>query len=122
VIILKQESDSGEDKSSIDRVEQKLDDIFLAMEKMGIAEYVEMINHPWRLMRFNFWSGLVRGFGMAIGFTVLTALVLYGLQKIVLLNMPWIGDFISEIVNIVENQLHSGGSFFQNYNGTPPDL
>jgi hypothetical protein len=73
-------------------------------------------------MRFNFWSGLVRGFGMAIGFTVLTALVLYGLQKIVLLNMPWIGDFISDIVNIVENQVRAGGSYFQNYNGTPPDL
>jgi hypothetical protein len=52
---------------------------------------------------------------MAIGFTLLAALVLYVLQKIVILNMPLIGDFIADLVNIVQHELNVGGSVFQNY-------
>jgi hypothetical protein len=112
VKVLNQEPGSDEEQGAAERLEQKLDEILLAMHKMGIAEYVEMVSHPWRLMRFNFWSGLVRGFGMAIGFTVLAALVVYVLQKIVGLNVPVIGNFIALIVKIVENQLHPGGGTF----------
>jgi hypothetical protein len=94
---------------------KKIDDLAISMEKLGIAEYVEMLNNPRRLFRINFWSGVARGFGMAIGFTILAALVLYVLQKIVILNMPLIGDFIADLVNIVQHELNVGGSVFQNY-------
>jgi hypothetical protein len=106
VIALDQDPGSNDEKGAIDKLGQKIDEISLAMEKMGIAQYMEMLDHPWRLLRINFWSG------MAIGFTVLAALVVYGLQKIVVLNMPVIGNFIAVIVKIVENQLHPGGNAF----------
>jgi hypothetical protein len=90
---------------------KKIDELGISMEKLGIAEYVEMLNNPRRLFFINFWSGVARGFGMAIGFTILAALVLYAMQQVVILNMPLIGDFIADLVNIVQNQL--GGSVFQ---------
>jgi hypothetical protein len=94
----------------MEKVIQKLDEISLDMEKLGIAEYVEMLHNPRRLFYINFWSGLVRGFGMAIGFTLLAALVIYVLQQIVILNTPLIGNFIADLVNIVQKQLEVGGS------------
>jgi hypothetical protein len=112
VIALDQDPGSNDEKGAIDKLGQKIDEISLAMEKMGIAQYVEMLNHPWRLLRINFWSGVARGLGMAIGFTVLAALVIYVLQKIVGLNMPVIGNFIALIVKMVINQLHPGGNAF----------
>jgi hypothetical protein len=42
---------------------------------------------------------------MAIGFTILAAVVLYLLQRVILLNLPLIGDFIADIVQIVQKQL-----------------
>jgi len=114
VKILNQETE----RSDMDKVIQKLDNVSLKMEKLGIAEYVEMLNNPRRLLFINFWSGVVRGFGMAIGFTLLAALVLYILQKIVVLNTPLIGNFIADIVNIVQNQLKVDGSVFQSHGGT----
>lgn len=84
----------------------KIDEMCLNMEKLGIAEYVAMIENPRRLFWVNFWQGVARGFGMAIGFTILAGLVIYVLQKIVVLNTPVIGSFIAEIVNIVQNQLY----------------
>lgn len=76
---------------------------------MRLAEYIEMLENPTRLLYINFLIGLARGFGAALGFTVLAALVLYFLQKIILLNIPVIGEFIAEIVNIVQTQLSVGG-------------
>ena len=105
------ERHTNEDKL-LDHINARLDDISTNMAKMGIAEYVEMLNNPRRLFVTNFWAGLARGFGMAIGFTILAALVIYILQTIVVLNMPVIGNFIADIVNIVVNQLGAGGTVF----------
>ena len=99
----------ADDKGHMEKISRQLDEISLRMEKLGIAEYVEMLHNPRRLVFFNFWTGLVRGFGMAIGFTLLAALVIYVLQQLVVLNTPLIGDFIADIVNIVQNQLKPGG-------------
>ena len=96
---------------------EKIDELSVNMEKMKLAEYIEMMNKPRRLLYLNFIMGLARGFGMAIGFTILAAVVLYILQKIVVLNMPLIGNFIAEIVNIVQNQLHVDGTVFNNPTG-----
>ncbi len=84
---------------------RKIDEMSLNMEKLGIAEYLEMLRNPRRLFIINFWAGLSRGFGMAIGFTVLAAIVIYFLQKLIILNVPLIGDFIAELVAIVQSQL-----------------
>ena len=96
---------TGGNPEILDKLNRKIDEIILAMEKLGIAEYVNMLNNPRRLFFINFWSGLVRGFGMAIGFTILAALVIYILQKLVILNMPLIGRFIADIISIVQHEI-----------------
>ena len=50
-------------------------------------------------------SGMARGIGFSIGFTVLGALLLYVLQHIALVNLPIIGKFLAELVRIVESNL-----------------
>lgn len=104
---MKEEPEIKNEQGSLGEISAKLDNIAIAMEKTGIAEYVDMIHNPRRLMFVNFWVGVVRGFGMAIGFTLLAALVIYLMQRLVVINMPLIGDFIAEIINIVQNQLYT---------------
>lgn len=111
------EPGSSDEKGYMETMVQKLDEISLAMEKLGIAEYVEMLSNPRRLFFINFWSGVIRGFGMAIGFTLLAAVVIYVLQQLVVLNTPLIGKFIADIVNIVQNHLDVGGSLWQSSGG-----
>ncbi|QAT61539.1 MULTISPECIES: DUF5665 domain-containing protein [Tissierellales] len=87
-------------------IEKKIDDIALNLEKSKIGEYVDLINNRKKLLYLNFIQGLARGFGMAVGFTILGALVVYFLQRLIKLNIPLIGSFIAEIVNIVQYYLH----------------
>ncbi|ABI68278.1 DUF5665 domain-containing protein [Syntrophomonas wolfei] len=100
------EREPGRDDSHyLQELNRKMDELSLNMEKLGIAEYLEMLRNPRRLFFINFWAGLSRGFGMAIGFTILAAIVIYFLQKLIILNVPLIGDFIADLVAIVQNQL-----------------
>lgn len=88
-----------------EELEKKLDEIALSLEKTKIVEYVDLINNRKRLLYINFIQGLARGFGMAVGFTLLGALIVYFLRQLIKLNLPIIGDFISEIVRIVLEKL-----------------
>ncbi|EOD01293.1 DUF5665 domain-containing protein [Caldisalinibacter kiritimatiensis] len=92
-------------KNDKENLEKRIEDIALGLEKAKIAEYVDIMNNKWRLLYINFIGGLARGFGTAIGFTILGAFVIYILQRIIAWNLPLIGDFISEIVKIVQENL-----------------
>lgn len=95
-------SSNDHENQLIKLVIKKVDDISLKMEKLKFVDYVYFLEHPRKMLWANFINGLARGFGMAIGFTLLGALSIYVLNKIVQINLPYIGEFISEIVKIVE--------------------
>lgn len=72
------------------------------LEKMNVAGYVELLQRPARLLFINFAAGLARGLGIAIGATLVFALMVEFMRRIILLNIPGIGGFIAEIMKIVE--------------------
>ena len=67
------------------------------LEKMRLAEYIAYLSRPGRLLWFNFLVGLVRGLGTALGAGLLAGLAYLLLKRIVVLNLPVIGGFISEL-------------------------
>jgi hypothetical protein len=89
-------------------INRKLDQISINMEKMKLVDYVYYIEHPRKMLLANFIAGLARGFGMAVGFTLLGAFGIYMLQTVVKWNLPLIGEFISEIVRIVQDNIKDG--------------
>jgi len=89
----------------LEKLRQKVAELAVSMEKMKLAEYVELLNSPWRLIWVNFISGIARGLGIAIGFAILGAVIILILQRLVELNLPVIGGFIADIVQIVQQQI-----------------
>lgn len=89
----------------INDLNQKLDNLTVQIEKLNLAEYLDILRNTRRLLYVNFLAGIARGFGMAVGFTLLGALAIYILQRVVILRLPLIGDFIAEIVKIVQKEL-----------------
>ncbi|MNC41883.1 hypothetical protein D3C75_906720 [compost metagenome] len=75
------------------------------LERSKIVEYTELLNRPWRLIWTNLLAGTARGVGIAIGFTFFAATIIYILQLLGALNLPIIGDYIADIVRIVQRQL-----------------
>ena len=87
------------------KLEQRINDLMFTMEKMKLAEYVDYLHNTRLMLINNFLAGVARGFGMAVGFTILGAILVMILRNLVVFNLPLIGDFIAEIVRIVNTNL-----------------
>lgn len=92
-------------KITICRLNKRLNELSLMLEKLKLAEYLKHLNNMKRMMWVNFVGGLARGLGVAVGFTLLGALVLYLLQQSFLNNLPVIGEFIADLVEIANDRL-----------------
>lgn len=84
---------------------KRLNELSLMLEKLKLADYLKHMNYTRRMVWVNFLGGLARGFGIAMGFTLLGALVIYLLQQSFLNNLPVIGEFIADIVEIANQRL-----------------
>ena len=81
-------------------IRRYLERLILIIERSRIREYMMLTDSKRRLFLINFVAGLGKGFGQAIGFTVLAALELYLLSTSV--DLPVIGAFIAKLINIVD--------------------
>ena len=86
-------------------VMRRLNQLSLLLENLKLADYLKHLGNTKRMLWVNFLGGLARGFGIAIGFTLLGAIVLYFLQKTLLNNLPVIGNIIADIVKIANDKL-----------------
>lgn len=93
----------------LDRLEKKLDNIGLSMEKMKLVEYVSYLEHPRKLIWPNFVSGVAKGFGTVVGLTVVTAVAVYILKFLLTLNLPVISSYIAELIVLIQKELGRGG-------------
>lgn len=92
-------------RTTLDKLESRLQKVTVDMERSMIADYVLLLNRPASLIWRNLLAGTARGIGIAIGFTFFAATILYMLKLLGALNLPIIGDYIADIVKIVQNQL-----------------
>lgn len=81
---------------------KKIDKINEKLEKSNILELSYIIGNKKEIFIRNLMAGISRGVGIGIGVTLITAIIIYFLQRIVRLNIPIIGDYIADIIEIVE--------------------
>ena len=92
------------------KIEEKLNILELGIEKINenikrreIHDLIYIIGSKREILKRNLIAGISRGIGTGIGFTIITAIIIYFLQRIVRLNIPVIGEYINDIVEIVRH-------------------
>ena len=95
------------EEKELGTIKKKVDKISERLEVLKLLDYVYYLKNPRKMFLANFIGGLARGFGIAIGFTILGAIFIYVLQIVVKWKLPVIGEFISDIVSIVQDNLSS---------------
>ncbi len=83
---------------------KKIDELNRNLLKANLVEVSELLGNRKKLLIRQFMSGIFKGMGIGIGVTIITAILIIILQKIVALNIPVIGEYIADIVEIVEKQ------------------
>ncbi|MDO5299092.1 MAG: DUF5665 domain-containing protein [Clostridia bacterium] len=88
-----------------DWIARRLERVAQRMEQMHLDAYLRYVHNWPRRLFADFLSGIARGVGFSIGFSVLGALLLYLLRNVALANLPLIGKFLADLVRIVEHNL-----------------
>ncbi|HSQ89640.1 DUF5665 domain-containing protein [Romboutsia sp.] len=82
-------------------IRRYLERLTLIIERSRIRDYMMLADSKRRLFLINFVAGLGKGFGQAIGLSVLAGLLFYLLSSWV--DLPVIGEHIARLMDIVDN-------------------
>ena len=74
----------------------------LMLEKSRFSDYVVMMSSTKQMMFKQFLAGIARGLGYGIGFLVLGAVAILLLQELASWGLPYIGDFIANLLEYIE--------------------
>lgn len=89
-------------KKKINLLEKSIENLSNVLEEGNYIEWAYLLGSKKEIIRRNLLAGIARGVGIGIGVTIITAILVLLLQKIVTLNIPVIGEYIADIVEIVE--------------------
>lgn len=89
-------------KYKINILNKSIDKLNKTLEESNFIELSYLIGNKKELITRNFIAGISKGIGIGIGVTIITAILIMILQKIVTLNIPVIGEYVADIVEIVE--------------------
>ncbi len=89
-------------KKKLNKLNENLEKINSLLTKNNILDLAELLGNKKQLLIRNLLSGMSKGIGIGVGFTIVTALIIFLLQKLVKLNLPIVGKYIADIVEIVQ--------------------
>lgn len=90
-------------KESRRSMAKRMEEHLQRLEQLHLADYLRYAQDTRRLIRTQFLGGLFRGLGMAVGFTILGAVLILVLNTLAQRNLPIIGDLLTQIMEIVRN-------------------
>jgi len=95
----KKTPDEKKQGSDYSKITEPVKDVFAS----GFEDIVRFIKRPWQLIWINFLIGLARGLGFFLGMTILGALIIVALHR--MMDLPLVGKYIAGIITEVKQQL-----------------
>lgn len=89
-------------KKKYNLLNKSIDDLAETLEKGNLKDLIYLLGNKKEIIVRNLLAGIFRGVGIGIGVTLISAILIFILQRIVKLNIPIIGEYISDIVEIVQ--------------------
>lgn len=89
-------------KKKYNLLNKSIDDLAETLEKGNLKDLIYILGNKKEIIVRNLLAGIFRGVGIGIGVTLISAILVFILQKIVKLNIPIIGEYITDIVEIVQ--------------------
>ena len=84
------------------QLNNNMEKLITKLENRNLEEIFYILGNKKEIAKRNFIAGVFRGIGIGIGVTIVTAIIIYFLQKLVKLNLPIIGEYINDIVDIIQ--------------------
>ena len=103
-------------KKKYNILEKSISELNKTLQEGNFLEISYILGNKKEMLKRNLIAGIFRGVGIGIGVTIITAILIILLQKIVSLNIPVIGEYIADIVDIVQRSRWTLGTLhFERY-------
>lgn len=89
-------------KETIELLNNKIEKLNKMLEKSNIDDLSYILGNKRQIFIRNFMAGISRGVGIGIGITIISAIIVYILQNLIKLNIPVIGEYLTDLIQIVE--------------------
>jgi len=98
------------EEEKVDRFSRAVEKLGVMIERARVDEYTSMLTRPWKFFMVNLGAGIFRGFGIAVGFTLVFALVIYILTMVLsrMIDLPIIGYWAAQFIELVNTYLKEG--------------
>ena len=83
----------------------QIDRLNKSLLENNLIDIATLLGNRRKLLITNLIAGISRGVGIGIGVTLITAAIVIILKKIVTLNIPVVGKYIADVVDIVQKNL-----------------
>ena len=90
----------GQTLEKVEKLDDKLDRIGIALEKSKINDILLNYTNPHRVFWINIIVGIGRGLGLTIGTVIVLSLLGIIMQQFV--DLPLIGEWISDLIKYVD--------------------
>lgn len=84
------------------QLNDNIEKLIVKLENKNLEEIFYILGNKKEIAKRNFIAGIFRGIGIGIGVTIVTAIIVYFLQKLVKLDLPIIGKYINDLVEIIQ--------------------
>ncbi len=91
-------------KRKFEKLMKNIDELNFTLTKNNLIDLAEILGNRKEMLIRNLLSGIAKGIGIGIGFSILTAILVIILQKIVTLNIPVIGEYVKDVMDIVNRR------------------
>ncbi len=98
----RKKKEEKEKTEKINILSKSVEHLNKTLQEGNFVELAYLLGNKKEMFIRNFLAGISRGIGIGIGVTIITAILVIILRKIVTLNIPIIGEYISDIVEIVQ--------------------
>lgn len=75
------------------------------IERLQLTDYLRYADNMRRVLWVNFVGGVARGFGFAVGFTLLSAAALVMLERFSMRSSPALERFFDEVLQLLKQNL-----------------
>ena len=82
---------------------KNIENLNQTLTKNQFLELMELLGNKKEILKRNLISGMAKCICICIGFYLLTAVLILILQKIVKLNIPIIGQYLADLMEIAQN-------------------
>ncbi len=98
------------ERTLLEKMNANVEKLAAHFEKATIQDYLKFVGNPWKVLGTNLLAGIMRGFGLAIGITIIFAVIMIILTKILshLITLPFVGREVAQLVQMVNGYLKEG--------------